>query len=164
MTNPPLTYIINIINICSYISGNTRMTIPMNFGTILPGFIMANVFPIMMSKKYLHGDITKLKILDFLTHWLPAIISIKLNSNRKINFNHILSVYILPWMYFSMRFKKNGTFWFTNPIKHVQKTYPGVPMWVFTTWYIGSTLPYFFDKKYCMYTKLKTICHSNQTK
>ena len=146
--NPPLTYIINVFNIFTYLNnGNTQMILPMNFAAIIPGFIMTYVYPKRISEKYTKGNINQMQFLDIIGHWVPAILSMKLNSNRRIKINNVLSVYLLPWIYFSMKHKKNGTFGFTNPFKHVQETYPGVPMWVFSTWYVGSILPYLCSRK-----------------
>ena len=106
---------------------------------------MAYAFPSKISKKYLNGNSDKLKLLDIISHWLPTLISFKLNSNKEPKLRNIVSVYLLPWLYFSMKYKKNNTFGLTNPIKHVKETYPGVPMWVFSTWYIGSIIPYIMN-------------------
>ena len=148
MGNPPITYFINMMNAVTLIGGgDSTIMIPTNMATILPGFFMSNIFNKGLSKKYLAGDTYKLKYIDIATHWIPTILLLLSNRTRRINEfvvaerrvkkRHYAIATLLPWIYFTVGNRSNGSFGLRNPIRHLVETYPGVPFWVFPMWYVG---------------------------
>jgi hypothetical protein len=147
MGNPPLTFFLNMMTAFSLVSGNSTMMIPANVATLLPGVLMSNRYNIGLSKKYLGGKKSVLKYIDVATHWIPTLLVLLVNRKERINEFVVINKRIkkrdyalaslLPWVYFTIGNKPDGSFGMRNPIKHVSETYPGVPIWVFSLWYVG---------------------------
>ena len=147
MGNPPLTYFINMMTAFTLIGGDPTMMIPTNMATLLPGFLMSNKFNKGLSKKHLAGDRNKLKYIDIAAHWIPTLILLLSNRTQRINefvliekrikTRYYATASLLPWIYFTLGNRSDGSFGLRNPIKHLVETYPGVPLWVFPMWYVG---------------------------
>lgn len=143
--NPPLTFIINVMNVLSLINNTTNAMIPINIGAVLTGSIMCQFFSKNIAKKYTNGNEKYVKLGDILFHWLPLITIICVNK-KKINDKNIISSYVLPLFYFSMKFDSNKLS-FINPIKHMQSIYPDIPLWVFML-YLTNPCVLKMKKKY----------------
>ena len=138
MNNPPLTFIINLMNCAAFIGGGSlEMMTPINVAAAIPGTLISQLYPKKLSEKYTNGNETVLRIGDVFIHWLPATILFN-RYKHKVKNRHVLMAMILPGLYFSFKQKK-GEFGITDPIKHLKETYPGVPLWVFSI-YAASAL------------------------
>ena len=138
MNNPPLTFIINLMTCATFIAGGSlEMMTPVNVAAVIPGTLIAHMYPKKIAEKYTGGNETILRIGDVLVHWLPAAILFN-GYKRKIKNRHVLMTMLLPGLYFSLKQTKEG-FNITDPIKHLKETYPGVPLWVFSI-YAASAL------------------------
>tara|TARA_B100000405_G_scaffold263171_1_gene199353 strand:- start:2234 stop:2689 length:456 start_codon:yes stop_codon:yes gene_type:complete len=138
MGNPPLTYFLNIMTAFALVSGgDSTMMIPANIATLLPGFLMSNRYNEGLSKKYLDGKKSALKYIDIATHWVPSIVLLLVNRNNRIKKRDYALASLLPWLYFTIGTKQDGSFGIRNPFQHVAETYPGVPYWIFPFWYVG---------------------------
>ena len=136
MTNPPLTFIINVMNITALITGTSETMIPANFGAVASGGIIAHFYTKETAKKYTNGNQTKVRLADLAFHWFPAIALYSLNRKR-IKRKHATMAMVLPLVYFSVKHDNNNVR-LVNPIKHLQETYPGVPLWVFSLYAVGA--------------------------
>ena len=136
MTNPPLTFIINVMNIMSLITDTPEMMIPANLGALATGTTIAQLFPSKVADKYTDGDETLVFSADILFHWVPTVALMSLYRKR-VNNRHVAMALALPVLYFAVKQSKN-TIKPTDPIKHLQETYPGVPIWVFALYGAGA--------------------------
>lgn len=142
MKNPPLTYYVNIMNLCTLISGYSRMMVPINLSILLPASIMSHFRRDLLAKKYLEGKEGLLPIVDLCTHWLPSTLILAVNRKKRIRRRDVMVGAILPWVYFSMGQKTKSKFHFVNPVGHLLAVYPGVPMCVFSMYYGTLALLY----------------------
>ena len=137
MNNPPLTFIINVMNITTAVAGGSlKMMLPANMGALLTGSVIAYIYPNKIAEKYTRGDEKTLQRADILVHWLPTML-LTFMYRRKVRNRHVLMGLLLPPIYFSLK-QNNDRIYFTNPIKHLQETYPGVPLWVFSLYAAGA--------------------------
>ena len=127
--NPPLTFIINVMNVLGIMNNTTNTMIPINIGVVLSGSIMSQFYTKSIANKYTNGNEKYVKLGDILFHWLPMITLICVNK-KKVNNKNIIASFLLPILYFSFKFEKK-TMLLTNPIKHMQSIYPDIPLWVF---------------------------------
>ena len=145
MNNPPLTFVINLMNITMMIAGKSaEMMVPMNLGALFTGSTITHLFPNKMAEKYTDGNEALLKVCDIIVHWVPSVVLLNMYG-RKVENRHVHASLILPLLYFSFKQTKN-TFEVTNPIEHTKKAYPGVPLWVFAMYAVGALSMY---KKKC---------------
>lgn len=138
MTNPPLTFVINVMNIAAMITGTPETMIPANFGAVAAGSIITQFYTKEMAKKYTNGDETKVKLTDLAFHWIPAITLYSLYRKR-IRGKHAVMAIVLPLIYFAVKHDKNNVR-IVNPVRHLQETYPGVPLWVFSMYAAGAVM------------------------
>ena len=67
MNNPPLTFIINLMNCATFISGGSlEMMTPINVAAAIPGTLISQLYPKKLSEKYTNGNETMLRIGEFL--------------------------------------------------------------------------------------------------
>lgn len=137
MTNPPLTFVINIMSITSIIAGHPEMMFPTIIGTLATGSVISHLFPKGIADKYTRGDVSQVKMADIGFHWFPAITLYLLYRSKKLNNRHVVMALALPLLYFSVQHTKNDIR-LANPLKHLQETYPGVPLWVFSLYGAGA--------------------------
>lgn len=120
------------------ITGTPETMVPANFGAVTAGSIMSQFYTKEMAEKYSNGNETKVRLNDFASHWFPALVLYSL-YHKKVNNRHLVMALSLPLMYFSVKHDKNNVR-LVNPVKHLQETYPGVPIWVFSMYAIGAVL------------------------
>lgn len=135
MPNPPLTFVINVMNIASMITGTLETMIPANFGAVATGSIIAQFYTKEMAQKYTNGNETKVRLADLFFHWVPALTLYSFYGHKLKN-THITMALVLPLLYFSVKHDNNIRF--ANPVEHIQDTYPGVPLWVFSLYVAGA--------------------------
>ena len=136
MTNPPLTFIINVMNIMSLITDTPEMMIPANLGALATGTTIAQLFPSKLADKYTNGDESLVQTADILFHWIPTI-SLMTMYRKKVNNRHVAMALALPILYFAVKHSKTEIKP-VDPIKHLKETYPGVPIWVFALYGAGA--------------------------
>lgn len=154
--NPPLTFVINIFNVCSVLTGTSNMLLPMNWATCLPGYFMSYIYPERLCEKYKISQ-EKLCLIDFCFHWIPTGVLSVLNFRKKQTKRSVISTFMLPILYFSMKQKSNGSFGFVNPINHMKLTYPGVKAPVVFLWYVGGLVPYLLHRSFDKNEKKKLV-------
>lgn len=138
MTNPPLTFLINVMNIAAMITGTSETMIPANLGAVAAGSIITQCFTKEIAKKYTNGNETKVRLSDIVFHLFPAIVLYSL-YRHKVKSKHAVMAIVLPFIYFLVKHDNNNV-GLVNPIKHIQDTYPGVPIWVFFMYAVGVVL------------------------
>lgn len=138
MTNPPLTFVINVMNISAMITGTLETMIPANVGAVAAGSFITQFYTKEIAKKYTNGDETKVRLTDLVFHWFPALALYSL-YRKKIKVKHATMAMTLPLVYFSVKHDKNNVR-LVNPVIHLQETYPGVPLWVFSMYAAGALL------------------------
>lgn len=136
MTNPPLTFVINVMNIAAMITGTPETMIPANVGAVAAGSIITQFYTKEMAKKYTNGNEAKVRLTDLAFHWFPAFVLYSLYRKR-IKGKHATMAIALPLVYFAVKHDKNNVR-LVNPIRHLQETYPGVPLWVFSLYAVGA--------------------------
>lgn len=136
MTNPPLTFVINVMNIAAMITGTPETMIPANVGAVAAGCIITQFYTKEMAKKYTNGNETKMRLTDIAFHWFPALALYSLYRKR-IKGKHATMAIALPLVYFAVKHDKNNVR-LVNPVRHLQETYPGVPLWVFSLYAAGA--------------------------
>lgn len=136
MTNPPLTFVINVMNIATMITGTPETMIPVNVGAVASGSIITQFYTKEMAKKYTNSNETKVRLGDIIFHWFPALTLYSL-YHKRIKVKHATMAMVLPLVYFSVKHDKNNVR-LVNPIRHLQETYPGVPLWVFSLYAVGA--------------------------
>lgn len=135
MKNPPVTYVVNLMNFCTLISGYSRMMVPTNLAILIPASIMSHFKQGFLAKRYLEGRSELMPWVDFCTHWLPTAFIITHNRRKRIRRRDVMVAALLPWLYFSMGQKSKNKFFFVNPISHLMNVYPGVPLSIFFCYY-----------------------------
>lgn len=137
MKNPPLTFVVNIMNFGTMLCNCSRIMVPVNLALLLPATIMSNNHKRLLSEKYLEGNSKWLPSIDIAVHWIPSLILTIHNRNKRLRKRDISFAAVLPWIYFSMGQKKKNSYFFVNPINHLQKVYPGVPLTIFSIYYLS---------------------------
>ena len=127
--NPPLTFIINVMNLMSIVNNTSNSMIPINIGAVISGSIMSQFYTKCIANKYTNGNEKHVKLGDIFFHWLPLITLICVNK-KKISSKNIIASYLLPILYFSFKFSDKKVV-LTNPVTHMQSIYPEIPLWVF---------------------------------
>ena len=128
------------MNACSLISGYSRSMVPLNLCILLPGTVMSNWFQSGLAEKYLEGEGKFLPYIDLITHWIPCMTILIKNSKSRIRKRDVLTSVIFPWMYFSIGQKSKQRFGITDPFGHVRSSYPRVPIYVMSLYYIFPIL------------------------
>ena len=136
MKNPPLTFIVNIMNISTMLCNCSRIMVPVNLAILCPASILSRAYKQDVSDKYLDGNSSWLSTIDIVTHWIPTAVLTIYNRKRRLRKRDIRFAAILPWLYFSMGQKRKNSFFFVNPVHHLQHVYPGVPLRVFGVYYL----------------------------
>ena len=124
MKNPPLTFVVNIMNFGTMLCNCSRIMVPVNLALLLPATIMSNNHKRLLSEKYLEGNSKWLPSIDIAVHWIPSLILTLHNRNKRLRKRDISFAAVLPWIYFSMGQKKKNSYFFVNPIEHLQNVYP----------------------------------------
>lgn len=136
MTNPPLTFVINIMNVLALINKTPEMMVPTVIGTLATGGTISAFYPHGVAKKYAKGDVSQVKLSDIVFHWLPAVTFYTMYGH-KIKNRHVAISLILPLIYFSVKHSTNSVK-LMNPIEHAHQIYPEVPTWVFSLYVISA--------------------------
>ena len=136
MTNPPLTFIINVMTLMSMIVNTPEIMIPANIGALATGSTVAHMFPNKVADKYTKGNTNLVKIADVAFHWLPTV-SLLYWYRERVNKSHVAMALALPLVYFSVKHTENSIKP-VEPIQHIKDTYPGVPLWVFSLYVAGA--------------------------
>ena len=137
MSNPPLTFFVNMMNFSTILCNYSRMMVPVNIAILIPATIMSYTHKQNISDKYLGGNTKWLPSIDIATHWVPTIALTIINRKKRLRKRDIRFAAILPWLYFSMGQKKENCYFFVNPVQHLQKVYPGVPVGLLSLYYIS---------------------------
>ena len=140
MKNPPLTFVVNIMNFSTALCNCSRIMVPVNLALLLPATIMSHSHKQLLSEKYLQGDSSWLPTIDIATHWIPTVMLTIFNRRHRIRKRDISFAAILPWIYFSMGQKRKNQYFFVHPIEHLRHVYPGVPLKIFSIYYMTLAL------------------------
>lgn len=137
MKNPPLTFVVNIMNLSTFLCNCSRIMVPVNLALLLPATIMSHTHKRILSEKYLEGNSKWLPSIDIAVHWIPSLVLTLYNRNKRLRKRDISFAATLPWLYFCMGQKKKNKYFFVNPITHLQHVYPGVPLRIFWIYYLS---------------------------
>lgn len=152
----PFTYIVNICSLMSVMCNKSEYLFPANMGALFAGSLMSQVYPKRIATKY-NLSTTTVKVGDIFLHWLP-VIYMYYNTNR-IRKKHLIFSSIFPVIYFLSHVENSSQISIKHTISNLKKTYPGVPLYVFSFYYVGllfSKYPHRCLKKrrHCILSRL----------
>lgn len=130
----PFTCVVNICSLMSVVCNKSEYLFPANMGALFAGSLMSQVYPKRIATKY-NLSTTTVKVGDIFLHWLPVIYMY--HNTKHIRKKHLIFSSIFPIIYFLSHVENSRQISVKHTISNLQKTYPGVPLYVFSFYYVG---------------------------
>lgn len=130
----PFTCVVNICSLLSVVCNKSEYLFPANMGTLFAGSLMSQFYPKKIAKKYNLSTVT-IQITDVFIHWLPLIYMY--HNTKYVRRKHLAFSSVFPIIYFLSHVENASCISVKRTIENLQKTYPGVPLYVFAFYYVG---------------------------